>query len=78
MDMIWYDSEVLNGRGTRSDYSADLEVIKSPKNVREAPCIGCSRAKACAAEQVDCAAFRNWTNRGDYRTQRVGLLLKAI
>lgn len=37
-----------------------------PENKREIPCDTCPNAEQCAAELLECSAFRNWAGRGDY------------
>lgn len=77
MDMIWYDSEALNGRGMPTEY-AEEQLIVGPKNKREAPCGSCERSSVCMVEFVECKAFRKWCERGTYEDSTVGIALRSI
>jgi len=36
---IWYDSEVLNGRGTRTEFEHEPVYMQGPINNRDIPCL---------------------------------------
>jgi hypothetical protein len=78
MDMIWYDSEVFNGRGTRTEFSEGPYQFLGPVNKMELPCITCDRSKLCSDEAVECKAFKVWSQKGEYSERDIGLKLKAI
>lgn len=78
MDIIWHDSEAMNGRGMPTEYAGLDEINLGPTSKRETPCGGCERAPVCMVEAVECAAFRKWCDKGDYDDKQVGIKLKAI
>ena len=41
MENVWYDSEVHNGRGTKTEYGDGNEYYYGPENKRECPCDTC-------------------------------------
>lgn len=78
MDMIWYDSEVLNGRGTRTEHRDESVYGQGPVNKRPLPCGGCPLYDQCMVDATACAAFRNWASKGDYRDEQRTKLLRGI
>ena len=52
-------------------------ILPIPENKREIPCDTCALADECAAEILECAAFRNWASRGDYADRDVARLVRA-
>ena len=82
--MIWTDSEVYMGKGTKwidKDGTVPvyntIEVHTGPENKRECPCDTCPMFDACAANGTECSAFRNWGTNGDFKDTDVQRLLRA-
>ena len=73
MDMIGYDSYFQH------EPSRNAEIpLNTPENKREIPCEdSCPNYAKCAAGNLECAAFRNWASRGDFRDSDVGRLLRV-
>jgi len=66
MENIWYDSEVYNGRGTKTEYGDGNEYYYGPENKRECPCDTCPMFDTCLKNATECSAMRNWCSSGDY------------
>jgi hypothetical protein len=77
MDNIWYDSEVYNGRGTRTEYGDGNEYYYGPENKRECPCDTCPLYEQCLKDVTECSAMRNWCSKGDYKDKDVQRLLRS-
>lgn len=75
---IWYDAEVLNGRGTRTEFEHEPVYMQGPVNKRDVPCTGCPNYSACASDVTECSAFRNWSGRGDYKDTDVMRFIRAV
>jgi len=75
---IWYDAEVLNGRGTPPEFKHEPVYMQGPVNKRDVPCVRCSNYSACASDVTECSAFRNWTGRGDYKQSDVMRFIRAV
>ena len=78
MDNVWYDSEVYNGRGTRTEYGDGNEYYYGPENKRECPCDTCPMAAQCLTNATECSAMRNWCSKGDYADKDVQRLLRVM
>ena len=73
MDMISYDSYFQH---ERSNHAA--APLNTPENKREIPCEDSSpNYTKCAAEGLECVAFRNWAVAGDFKDADVGRLLRV-
>jgi len=82
-DTIWWDSESYNGRGWKSEWGSDqcdqgTQLYYGPTSKRSEPCDGCSNYKNCMDAAVQCQAFRNWINAGNYKDKDVLRNLKQI
>jgi hypothetical protein len=77
LDLIWYDSEALNGRGMPGDYAAEEQNL-GPANARPCPCDPCELSSLCNSEMQSCAAFRSWCNKGDYTDDSLRIKMKAL
>jgi len=66
MENIWYDSEVYNGKGTKTEYGDGNEYYYGPENKRECPCDTCPMFDTCLKNATECSAMRNWCSSGDY------------
>lgn len=77
MDMIWWDNQCYNGRGAKSEYATE-EVNLGPENKRPIPCDqGCVQRARCAAQALECSAFRNWATKGDWKNLEVAVRIRA-
>ena len=71
--MISYDSYFQH---ERSNHAA--APLNTPENKREIPCEdSCPNYTKCAAEGLECVAFRNWAVAGDFKDADVGRLLRV-
>ena len=77
MTEVWYDAEVYNGRGTRTEFS-ETEVHYGPENKRECPCDTCPMNLACLENKTECSAMRNWCSKGDYKDNDLQRLVRGI
>ena len=66
MENIWYDSEVYNGKGTKTEYGDGNEYYYGPENKKECPCDTCPMFDTCLKNATECSAMRNWCSSGDY------------
>lgn len=76
MEMLigrWSDQEAY--RGTAGEV---LPQHLGPVNKRDIPCEGCSLKSYCAAQGTDCAAFRAWTDTGNYKDEYSDLALRDM
>ena len=83
-NMIWTDSEVYMGRGTKwleKDGTEPIynttEVHMGPENKKDCPCDTCPMFDACATNGTECSAFRNRGTNGDFKDTDVQRLLRA-
>lgn len=74
---IWWDAEANLGKHNKSEY-ADEDIYLGPANRDPVPCDTCERAAICIAENVDCTAFRQWTDSGRVAEEKIGRILRAI
>lgn len=73
MDMIGYDVYYQHERSNHA-----TTVLNTPENKREIPCENsCPNYANCAAQNLECAAFRNWASSGDFKDADVSRLLRA-
>lgn len=42
------------------------------------PCRGCNNANVCKQSEIDCKAFRMYTNTGTWANKDVGKLLRTV
>lgn len=54
------------------------EALELEPTKRENPCDTCPRAAKCADQEVDCFAFRRWSNCGDFSDKQVGHLIRRF
>ena len=66
MENIWYDAEVYNGKGTKTEYGDGNEYYYGPENAKECPCDTCPMMQQCMDNATECSAMRNWCSSGDY------------
>ena len=76
MTEVWYDAEVYNGRGTKSEFS-ETETHYGPENKRECPCDTCPMNLACLENKTECSAMRNWCSKGDYKDKDLMRLVRG-
>ena len=57
---------------------AKPEVFEVEATKRENPCDTCERAAKCATQEVDCFAFRRWSNCGDYSDKQIEHLIRKF
>ena len=47
MNNVWYDAEVYNGKGTKTEYGDGNEYYYGPENKRDCPCDTCPLFEQC-------------------------------
>ena len=57
---------------------ASLDELSTPVGKKECPCEGCPQADRCATQGLQCSAFLNWSENGDYEPHTVALRIKPI
>ena len=77
MNNVWYDAEVYNGKGTKTEYGDGNEYYYGPENKRECPCDTCPLYEQCLKDVTECSAMRNWCSKGNYKDKDVQRLLRA-
>ena len=82
--MIWTDSEVYMGKGTKwidKDGTVPvyntIEVHTGPENAKDCPCDSCPLSLQCMQNITECSAFRNWASKGDYNDNDLGKRLRG-
>jgi len=57
---------------------AKPEFFETVPTKRENPCDTCPRVTMCDTQEVDCFAFRRWSNCGDYSDTQVQHLIRKF
>ena len=57
--------------------TASSMLLPIPENKREIPCDDCPHASKCEVDFLECSAFRNWAQSGDFRDSDVGRLIRG-
>ena len=78
MNNVWYDAEVYNGRGTKTEYGDGNEYYYGPENKREWPCDTCPLMEQCLKNATECSAMRNWCAKGNYKDKDLQRLVRGI
>ena len=73
---IWWDTRQTLANTT--SLNMPMKIYISPANRDPVPCDTCERAAICIAENVDCTAFRQWTDSGRVVEEKIGRILRAI
>ena len=75
-----YDNELMSCsqgmyNNKRSNVSG-MDLYYGPENKMSVPCDTCDLMVQCAEKFMECSAFKSWTTKGEYDSQKIGKLLK--